>query len=71
MLVILGQWEYLYDCLKDTTSHNILYKFEPERGVHMHPPALAPFQDPIYRPVQLSRLNASMYNAISYYGVGA
>ena len=45
MLVILGQWEYLYDCLKDTTLHNIIYK--------------------------LSRLNASIYNVISYYGVGA
>ena len=27
------------DCLEDTTLHTVAYKFQSERGVHMHPPA--------------------------------
>ena len=30
------------DCLEDTTLHTIVYKFQSERGVHMHPTAYRP-----------------------------
>ena len=32
------------DCLEDATLHIVVYKFQSERGVHMHPPAYGPVQ---------------------------